>query len=573
MKISKINIIIGFCFLTILLLVSAPLITNDTGDHKTYTDNNAILFNVTATPIRAFDNSGYISIKVETNESITKTFKLNFEDKESTIKLDNNKSSTIFTNNFNIESGTNKVLEFTDNTTTNSSDVANLTLNVLFENIKLLQAQNTRNIGPTNNIQAAINNAQPGDTISLNGGTYNISGDYDINVTKANLTLKASNTGGKPIINATGKNKRVFNIVANNTTLDGLTMTGVSITNNTDCTSGVVYSGNVVNTTIKNCNISGNNINTISANVGAGVCFTNYGTVINCTIMNNTINYTSTYQCYGGGVHFQRGGMLIDCNITNNSAINSSSGTCRGGGVLFIDAQNSNIINCNIVGNTATNAGGLSIGWGNVTNCNITNNSASNTGGGAYLLSSAYVRNCTIAGNNAQNGGGVYSTIKVYNCTIVANKATNSGGGAYLYTAGALIGCNITNNSAAGTSNSAGIGGGVYLNDSSASVTNSTIMGNNATGTNGGGGVYIFNGNVSYNRIFNNTNTNTNKRGNNSYKSTNGYHDYNWWGTNNITNAGIYNSLPANNFVVLLTAKQGGDNLSSITKNLVIIFL
>ncbi|GAA5818676.1 MAG: Pseudogene of Ig-like domain-containing protein [Methanobrevibacter sp. CfCl-M3] len=65
----------------------------------------------------------------------------------------------------------------------NSKKIVIVGISCLFLSFLVLNsAQNTVTINPGNNsIQAAIDNATPGDTILLNGGTYN---QHDINVTK-----------------------------------------------------------------------------------------------------------------------------------------------------------------------------------------------------------------------------------------------------------------------------------------------------------------------------------------------------------------------------------------------------
>ncbi|MDR3291208.1 MAG: hypothetical protein LBT10_03565, partial [Methanobrevibacter sp.] len=306
-------------------------------------------------------------------------------------------------------------------------------------------------LNPGDSIQDAINSSSPGDIIELNDGVYNSDGDYDINVTVDSLTIKAVD-GANPIINATGKNKRVFMINSNNVTLDGLTITGGNNTQSSnDGRAGGVYS-NANNTTISNCNITQN-----FASAGSG-----------------------------GGIYF----------------------SLRNG--------NNNVIGCNIIGNTATSGsgGGVNIDTGNVIDCNITGNTAiNNAGGGAYI----------VYGN-------------MIGCNITNNKANSPGGGVYIYS-GNVSACNIINNIATGSA------GGVNIGNS---------------------------GNISYNRICNNNASN----GANLYTTSNNVvYDYNWWGTNNISLAGLSSPAdPDTYFVIQLsvndswtrtnTTEKFGDNLS-----------
>ncbi|MDR2831218.1 MAG: hypothetical protein LBB45_09370, partial [Methanobrevibacter sp.] len=121
------------------MLISAPVVFNDTGDSKLYTDVDNVLFNISAEPIRTANNSGHVSVKITANESVNKTFKLKFKNSTvSTIKLDNNRTTTLLSDDFNIKSKTNKTLELTDNTT--NENACNLT--VLFENNEIINYNN-----------------------------------------------------------------------------------------------------------------------------------------------------------------------------------------------------------------------------------------------------------------------------------------------------------------------------------------------------------------------------------------------------------------------------------------------
>jgi parallel beta-helix repeat protein len=68
----------------------------------------------------------------------------------------------------------------------------------------------------TSSIQTAINASSPGDTISVQSGTYN----ENVNVTKQ-LVLRGVDTGGgKPVVDGGGKDK-VITLSAGGSTLDG----------------------------------------------------------------------------------------------------------------------------------------------------------------------------------------------------------------------------------------------------------------------------------------------------------------------------------------------------------------
>ena len=148
----------------------------------------------------------------------------------------------------------------------------------------------------------------------------------------------------------------------------------------------------------------------------------------------------------------------------------------------------------------------------------IRNNSAVNSGGAIYALqSSLTMSNMTIRNNSAKNGGGVYSTSgKLFNLTnslVTENTASVSYGGIYAYSVTGNLTTTFTNtiisnntavNSVGGaeisgsvftiancqiTGNHGGYTGGLSLNLTTGTVTD-TIVSNNNAETSSYGGVY-----------------------------------------------------------------------------------
>ena len=105
-------------------------------------------------------------------------------------------------------------------------------------------------------------------------------------------------------------------------------------------------------------------------------------------------------------------------------------------------------------------------------------------GGGIYCSwSSPTISGCTISGNTADSGGGIYSvnfcTPTITNCTISENTATVSGGGGLMFSSlcdSIITDCNIVNNTAV-----EGGGGILCITNSSPTITNCNISGNEAT--------------------------------------------------------------------------------------------
>jgi frataxin-like iron-binding protein CyaY len=257
----------------------------------------------------------------------------------------------------------------------------------IFSFMSLIYLISAETLSPGESIQSAINSASPGGTILLNDGVYNVDGDYDINVTVNNLTIKAAD-GANPIINASGKNKRIFNISSDNVTLDGLTITGG--TNDSIKGIGVYISGN--NALINNCTITENNA---TDDNGAGIYITGTGNNINgCNISNN-------YARVGAGIYINNSG-----NNISYSTIANNKGTYGSG--IYIVSSNNNVNYCNIIENnrTSTGPGGAGIGMNemgssnNINGCNINNN----IGEGIYMNSNNNaVHGCNIK-NNSDSG-------------------------------------------------------------------------------------------------------------------------------------------------------------------------
>ncbi|MDR2624212.1 MAG: hypothetical protein LBC39_06570, partial [Methanobrevibacter sp.] len=535
-----------------------------------YTDADNVSFNISAEPVRIFNDSAYVSVKIESNESVNRTFKLKFknENSTSTIKLDNNMSSTLRSDDFNITSKNDKVLEVIDNTTNESA--CNLT--VLFKNNEIinynnliLQDSNSITINPGDSIQNAINNAKPGDTIELTDGKYN---EWNITVNKSNLTIKAVD-GANVIVNADGKSL-VFNVVPNSINdycnIIGLTITGGKPTDSNGVLKGggiSVYTNkyaageyvNITNCTITNCT-SCNDSTDVNTGGGGGVYGSSRTIVRDCTITNNTANGLSNR--IGGGISFNdKIGTVINCTITNNTADKDGGGVYSG-----------TVINCTIANNRAKAYGGGVRTTGNVIGCTITNNTltngtTSNNGGGIYISNGGTVTNSTITGNNVTGsssliqGGGVYMTdAGMTNCTIANNTVTNT-----RISTSTLYRAN---------------GGGVYAYNiltTTTNVTNCTITGNNATGPNNqsrGGGVYNNAATVNYCRVFNNTAFN----GSDAYTASSDKYtaniDFNWWGTNNIkTDNMISGSLPNGYYLVQIGANDFYTTVNSSVSGIV----
>jgi parallel beta-helix repeat protein len=200
------------------------------------------------------------------------------------------------------------------------------------------------------------------------------------------------------------------------------------------------------NSVVSNCVFTGNS----AVSAGGGV---SGGTLINCTLTNNTASYgggannctLNNSTLTGNSAGFNGGGAisctLNGCTLANNSAyygggadsstlqscvLSGNTAALNGGGA------NSSILNlCTMAGNFGSFGGGASDST--LTSCTLSNNFAvlfdyeGGQGGGADYCNLA---NCVLMGNSADYIGGGVDSSTLNNCTLAGNSAGSSGGGA-----------------------------------------------------------------------------------------------------------------------------------------------
>jgi hypothetical protein len=185
--------------------------------------------------------------------------------------------------------------------------------------------------------------------------------------------------------------------------------------------------------------LSGMTITDGSAGLGGAITNTGILTLTNCTLTNNNASIA-------GGI-FSNGTLtLTDCTLTNNNATNA--GCILNNGTLVVT-------NCSFSGNTSAEAGGGISNNGTLTVLDTTfsGNTANGTGttgsGGGALLNdgNASVINSTFAGNSSQSvGGAVFvegGTLTLTNDTIDNNHANSLGNGSFGYTIGGGLNCQV----------------------------------------------------------------------------------------------------------------------------------
>ena len=235
-------------------------------------------------------------------------------------------------------------------------------------------------------IQAAIDNASPGDEIHVGSGTY-----YEnVNVSKQ-LTLRGI---GMPVVDA-GGNGSAITLSADGITLEGFTTTqgyiGIKVVSNNNTLSsnnansnyvyGISLSSSSNNTLISN-NANWNAI--IGYGIGISLSSSNNNTLID-NIANSKICHADVDTCIGGT------GILLTSS-SNNTLIGNNADNNSDSIVLSDSSNNtliSNTANGNLVYYSPNECFGTGISlYSSINNKLIGNNANSNCVYGIFLVSS-----------------------------------------------------------------------------------------------------------------------------------------------------------------------------------------
>jgi len=333
-----------------------------------------------------------------------------------------------------------------------------------------------------NNIQAAIDDSNDGDTIIVLPGKYSGAGNRDIDFRGKAIAVRSRdpndlNIVATTVIDCNGTKMdpyRGFRFHSHET--PSSVLAGLTITNGYGPREQDIYT-------------------ILSSRGGAISCNGSSPTISNCIISNNSAS------AWGGGIYsVDSNSTITGCTFSGNFAGEPNTYGGWGGALCSKKSNNLTIANCTFIHNQAIEAGGALCEIGGsrsiVTDCTFSNNSAKNRGGGGvytgFTGASIVLNRCTFNANSANIGGGIYceeyGKPTIIDCIITANSAT-IGGGIYCELDNSIISnCFIIGNVAANASYQSR-GGGISCEYSSAILKNCVIAGNSSEY---GGGVCFY---------------------------------------------------------------------------------
>lgn len=404
--------------------------------------------------------------------------------------------------------------------------------------------------GMYSSIQAAINAAQNGDTVSVSAGTY----VEQIFLSKY-LTLIGAGRDSTVIQSQGGSESTMFiqNVPfapGGKTTVQGFTIQGGNAPSGQG--GGITISPNadpvITDNTIQNNNAQGyggaisihgnanplirNNIirnNTAYNGGGAIFAYDNSSPIIygNQITGNTTAGWViPNGGSSGGGIYLENTPGSLSYPVVMNNVISGNSASFAGGGIMLRTGVAAVIFGNTIDSNHAPYGAGIHVETSGssvtIESNAITNNIASASdptsgdGGGisAYDRSVVMVRDNTISGNRASNNGGGIVIAEGASVTVQANTITNNGvgpvyspgtfsqgGAVYVANASLMAYNNVV------ASNSADLGGGfAMLDGATANIDSNTIVSNSESHAQGGAVFYSVNavggGSLSNNIIY-----------------------------------------------------------------------
>ncbi len=298
------------------------------------------------------------------------------------------------------------------------------------------------------NIQAAIDVATAGDTISVAPGTYTGLGDNVIDFLGKPLLIKASGAAENTIIDGEGTRRAAHWEADAAFENFGAVLSGFTITGGAADVGGGLYCGNGT-VRVTSCIITNN-----TAELGSGVyCEDSSAKFSNCIVVSNTSEGKGGFYCAGNSItlleyceiannlsQYSCGGfvcddfsapLLYECVISSNSHAGVSSEgdasltltNCvvndNQGRGIFASGRSLTLLGCDVFGNWGISWGGGvymdgSVS-GNIIDCTIRDNTSESGGAGIYGLSTgSQISHTRIFGNSSATGAGGIETTQSY---------------------------------------------------------------------------------------------------------------------------------------------------------------
>jgi parallel beta-helix repeat protein len=205
------------------------------------------------------------------------------------------------------------------------------------------------------NIQAAIDDSNDGDTILVADGIYTGDGNRDIEFLGKAITLRSENGPERCIIYCQGSEDQphrgfyFHNGEDSNSVLDGFT-----IRNGYQVSGGGIRCY-MASPTIRNCIITNNRA---EGGAGGGICYSHCwgATIDNCLITENLAEQGGGIISYGDNFSSLYEIIVSNCTLSANSA--------RKGGAVFVDdSGNLRMVNCILWGDTALYGPEIAMGF------------------------------------------------------------------------------------------------------------------------------------------------------------------------------------------------------------------
>ncbi len=234
-----------------------------------------------------------------------------------------------------------------------------------------------------NTIQAAIDDANDGDTVIIQPGTYTGPGNRDISIKNRVVIVQSVDPNDPNVVAATvvdcegtESDPHTGFFLWSYQDLPDSVLAGLTIIHGyAQVDGGGILCSGYASATIRNCRLIGNH-----ATRGGGILLEgNASQVLNCILMGNSVsNPRLPYAAVGGGMFCNGNGPMTisGCLIVGNSASGSSTSPGTGGG-LYLSRGPISVRHCTVVGNIADLGGGISCDESTaIADCIVWSNSA-----------------------------------------------------------------------------------------------------------------------------------------------------------------------------------------------------